>query len=32
MSEMNGYVRTCKIEDKTNKLMYFCIDDEKLLS
>ena len=29
---MNGYVRTCKIEDKINKLMYFCIDDEKLLS
>ena len=29
---MSGYVRTCKIEDKTNKLMSFCIDDEKLLS
>ena len=32
MPEMSGYVRTCKIEDKTNKLMSFCIDDEKLLS
>ena len=32
MPEMSGYVRTCEIEDKTNKLMSFCRDDEKLLS
>ena len=29
MPKMNGYVKTFK--DKTNKLIYFLIDDEKLL-
>ena len=30
---MNGYVQTSKVRDKdeSNKLMPFCIDDEKLL-
>ena len=32
---MSGYVKTFKVkdedEDKNNKLMYFCKDDEKLL-
>ena len=34
-SKMSGYVKTFKVkvwdEDKKNKLMPFCIDDEKLL-
>ena len=28
---MSGYVKTFTIEDKINKLISFCIDDEKLL-
>ena len=28
---MSGYVKTFQVEDKTNKLMSFCRDDEKLL-
>ena len=28
---MSVYVITFKVEDKTNKLMSFCIHDEKLL-
>ena len=32
---MNGYLKTFKVKDGdkdiNNKLMYFCIDDEKLL-
>ena len=32
---MNGYIKTFKVKegdkDKNNKLMYFCIRDEKLL-
>ena len=28
---MSGYVKTFKVEDKINKLMSFCTDDEKLL-
>ena len=28
---MSGYVKTFKVKDKNNKLMPFCIDDEKLL-
>ena len=35
MLEMSGYVKTFKLKegdkDKSNKLMSFCIDDEKLL-
>ena len=31
MPEMSGYVKTFKVEDKNNKLMFFHIDDEKLL-
>ena len=35
MPKMSGYVKTFKIKDgdkhKNNKLMSFCIDDEKLL-
>ena len=31
MSKMSGYINTFKVEDKNNKLMSFCIDDEKLL-
>ena len=29
--KMSGYVKTFKVEDKINKLLPFCIDDEKLL-
>ena len=29
---MSGYIRTFKVEDKSNKLMSFRIDDEKLLA
>ena len=36
MPKMSGYVKTFKVKygdkDKNNKLMSFCIDDEKLLS
>ena len=28
---MSGYFKTFKVEDKNNKLMYFSIDDKKLL-
>ena len=28
---MSGYVKTFKVKDKSNKLMSFCLDDEKLL-
>ena len=35
MSKMSGYVKTFKVKerdkDKNNKLMSFCINDEKLL-
>ena len=35
MPKMSGYVKTFKVKDgdkhKNNKLMSFCIDDEKLL-
>ena len=31
MPKMSAYVQTFKIEDKNNKLISFCIDDEKLL-
>ena len=31
MSKMSGYINTFKVEDKNNKLMSFCVDDEKLL-
>ena len=31
MPKMSWYVKTFKIEDKNNKLISFCIDDEKLL-
>ena len=31
MPKMSGYVKTFKVENKINKLMSFCIDDEKLL-
>ena len=31
MPKISGYVKTFKVEDKINKLMSFCIDDEKLL-
>ena len=30
--KMSGYIKTFKTEEKINKLMSFCIDDEKLLS
>ena len=30
MPEMNGYVMTFKVEHKESKLMFFCIDDQKL--
>ena len=30
--KMSGYIKTFKAEEKINKLMSFCIDDEKLLS
>ena len=28
---MSGYVKIFEVEDKTNKLMSFCIDEEKIL-
>ena len=28
---MSGCVKTFKVEDKNNKLIYYCIDNEKLL-
>ena len=28
---MRGYVKKCKVKDKSNKLMSFSIDDENLL-
>ena len=28
MPRMSGYVKTFKVEDKINKLMILCIDDE----
>ena len=28
---MTGYIKTFKVEDKSNKVMSFGIDDEKLL-
>ena len=31
MPKMSGYVKTFKNEDKDSKLVYFGIDDEKLL-
>ena len=31
MPKMSGYVKTFKVEDKKNKLMFFCVDDEQLL-
>ena len=31
MPKMSGYVQTFKVEEKINKLMSFCIDDEKML-
>ena len=31
MPKISGYVKTFKIEDKSNKLMSFSIDDEKSL-
>ena len=35
LPKMSGYVNTFKVKDgdkdKNNKLMFFCIDDEKLL-
>ena len=31
LPKMSGYVKTFKVEDKKNKLMSFCINDEKLL-
>ena len=31
MPKMSWYVKTFKIEDKNNKLISFCTDDEKLL-
>ena len=31
MPKMSGYVKTFKFEDEINKLMSFCMDDEKLL-
>ena len=31
LPRMSGYVKTFKVKDKNNKLMPFCIDDEKLL-
>ena len=30
--KMSGYIKTFKAEEKINKLMSFCLDDEKLLS
>ena len=31
MPEMRGYVKTFKVEDKSSKLMSFCVNDEKSL-
>ena len=31
MPKMSGYVKAFKIKDGDDKLMSFCIDDEKLL-
>ena len=31
MPKISGYINTFKVEDKNNKLMFFHIDDEKLL-
>ena len=31
MLKMSGYVKTFKVEEGNNKLMSFCINDEKLL-
>ena len=31
LPKMSGYVETFKVEDRTNKLLSFRIDDEKLL-
>ena len=31
MPKMSGCAKTFKVEDKNNKLMYFFIDNEKLL-
>ena len=31
MPKMSGYIKIFKVEDKINKLIYFRIDDEKLL-
>ena len=35
MPKIRGYVKTFKVKegdkDKNNKLMFFCIDDQKLL-
>ena len=31
MPKMSGYVKTFKVKEEGNKLMYFCIDNEKLL-
>ena len=31
MPKMSGYVKTFKVKEGNNKLMSFCIDDEKLL-
>ena len=31
MPKMSGYVKTFKVEDKSSKLISFCINDEKLL-
>ena len=31
MPKMSGYVKTFKVKDKTNKLMFFRINDKKLL-
>ena len=28
---MSGYAKTLKVKKGDNKLMFFCIDDEKLL-
>ena len=28
---MRGYVKKCKVKDKSNKLMSFSIDDDDLL-
>ena len=31
MPKMSGCVKTFKVDDKNNKLIYYCIDNEKLL-